>query len=65
MTRRKPSTGEMISTLCFIGVGLWTLAEALISPQPRAAILMLCSGACLAAAARHPIARFLSRRSER
>lgn len=61
MTQRRHSTGEMISTLCFIGVGLWSLGTALDAPQPRAAILILCALACLAGAARHPIARLVER----
>jgi hypothetical protein len=51
----------MISTLCFLGVGLWALGEAAMAPWPKATILTLCASACLAGAARHPIARVLQR----
>ncbi|MGR3546735.1 MAG: hypothetical protein ACU0CB_12990 [Roseovarius sp.] len=61
MTERPRSTGEMISTLCFIGVGLWSLGTALEAPQPKAALLMVCAVACFLGAARHPIARRLER----
>jgi hypothetical protein len=57
MTRRPRSTGEMISTLCYVGVGLWTLGTALESPFPQAAVLGLCALACFAGALRHRIAR--------
>jgi len=49
----------MISTLCFLGVGLWSLGEAALASWPKAVILTLCALACLAGAARHPIARML------
>lgn len=65
MPRRRSSTGEMISTLCFLGVGLWSLGEAALAPWPKAAVLALCALACLAGAARHPIARALGSGSER
>ncbi|MEQ8900781.1 MAG: hypothetical protein RID11_14820 [Roseovarius sp.] len=61
MRHRRTSTGEMISTLCFLGVGLWALGEAAMAPWPKATILTLCASACLAGAARHPIARVLQR----
>ena len=59
MRHRRTSTGEMISTLCFLGVGLWSLGEAALASWPKAVILTLCALACLAGAARHPIARML------
>ena len=59
MTPLRRSTGEMISTLCYVGVGLWTLGTALDSPVPQAAVLGLCSLACFAGALRHQIARIL------
>jgi len=61
MQSKRTSTGEMISTLCFIGVGFWTLGAAMDSPVPRAIILTLCSLACFAGAARHLIAGLLTR----
>jgi hypothetical protein len=62
MTQRPRSTGEMISTLCYIGVGLWTLGAALEAPFPKAALLGLCALACFAGALRHQIARLLEHR---
>lgn len=62
MTRRPRSTGEMISTLCYIGVGLWTLGSALEAPFPKAALLGLCALACFAGALRHQIAQLLDPR---
>lgn len=59
MARRHGSTGEMISTLCYVGVGLWTLGAALEAPFPKAALLILCALACFAGAIRHQIARLL------
>ncbi|MEM1100458.1 MAG: hypothetical protein AAGH73_02865 [Pseudomonadota bacterium] len=60
----RPSTGDMISTLCFLGVGLWLLGNATLEPWPRNALLALAGAASLAGAARHIIARALSRRRE-
>lgn len=57
MTRRPRSTGEMISNLCYVGVGLWTLGTALEAPLPQAVVLGLCALACFAGALRHQIAR--------
>lgn len=62
MTRRPRSTGEMISTLCYVGVGLWSLGTALESPLPQAAVLALCALACFAGALRHQIARLFEQR---
>lgn len=62
MARRHRSTGEMISTLCYVGVGLWTFGTALEAPFPKAALLILCAIACFAGAIRHQIARFLDGR---
>lgn len=62
MTQRPRSTGEMISTLCYIGVGLWTLGTALEAPFPKAVLLGLCALACFAGALRHQIARVLDHR---
>lgn len=59
MTRRNGSTGEMISTFCYVGVGLWTLGAALEAPFPKAGLLILCTLACFAGAIRHQIARLL------
>jgi hypothetical protein len=50
----------MISTLCFIGVGLWSLGTAMATPQPKAALLILCAAACFLGAARHPIAQIFN-----
>lgn len=61
MARRHNSTGEMISTLCFTGVGLWCLGTGLDSSPLKAAVLFVCAGACLTGAARNLIARLLGR----
>ena len=61
MTDDKRSTGRLISTLCFLGVGLWLLGEAMAADPLRAVLLGLASLACLAGAARNPIARFFER----
>lgn len=61
MRHRRTSTGEMISTLCFLGVGLWSSGVAAESPWPKATILSICALACLAGAARHVLARLLTR----
>lgn len=61
MTPRHASRGEMISTLCFAGAGLWCLSAGLDTAQPKATFLFVCAGACLAGAARHPLARLLRR----
>lgn len=50
------STGEMISTLCYIGVGLWSLGTAVDAPFPKATLLSICAIACFAGALRHQIA---------
>jgi hypothetical protein len=52
----------MISTLCYVGVGLWSLGTALESPLPQAAVLALCALACFAGALRHQIARLFEQR---
>lgn len=52
----------MISTLCYVGVGLWTFGTALEASFPKAALLILCAIACFAGAIRHQIARFLDGR---
>jgi hypothetical protein len=62
MTRRARSTGEMISTLCYVGVGLWTLGTALESAFPEAVVLGLCALASFAGALRHQIARLFEHR---
>lgn len=62
MTRRHRSTGEMISTLCYVGVGLWSLGTAVDAPFPKAALLGVCALACFAGALRHQIARLLDDR---
>ena len=60
MTQRPRSNGEMISTLCYIGVGLWTLGTAVDASFPKAALLGLCALACFAGALRHQIARLVN-----
>lgn len=62
MTQRPRSTGEMISTLCYIGVGFWTLGTAMEAPLAKAALLGLCALACFAGALRHQIADLLEHR---
>lgn len=61
MRHRRTTTGEMISTLCFLGVGFWSFGEATLAPWPKALVLTLCALACLAGAARHLVARILHR----
>lgn len=53
------STGDLISTLCFAGTGLWLAGESLAAGGPRAVLIGLCALACLLAAARHRIAALL------
>ncbi|MFD0857491.1 hypothetical protein [Roseovarius aquimarinus] len=61
MRKRHHSTGEMISTLTFIGVGLWCLGTGLEAPPLKATVLFICAGACITGAARNLIAKALSR----
>ena len=62
MKRQPTSRGEMISTLSFLGMGLWCLGQALIAPAGPALALGLCALACFAGAARHRLARLLEPR---
>lgn len=62
MTHRPPSRGDLISTLCFAGVGVWCAGTAAITPGLQAFGLAICALACFAGAARHPLARLLARR---
>ena len=57
--RRGLSRGEMISTLCFVGVAGWLASEAMVTGGPRALLLWLCAVASLAGALRHQIGRIL------
>lgn len=57
MPQEHRSTGQMISTLCFLGVGLWLLGQAALEPWPRSAFLGACGFCSLLGAARHVIAR--------
>lgn len=59
--KRTTSTGQMISTVCFVGVGLWSFGTALDAPMPTAIVLGLCSLACFAGASRFLIARFFDK----
>lgn len=59
MKKRPMTSGEMISTLCYIGVAVWTLGAAQDAPPLKAAVLVLCAVACLIGAARRPLARLL------
>lgn len=61
MNRRSASRGEMISTLCFLGMGAWFGGAAAAAPFAQAVVLVLCALACFAGAARQPLARILSR----
>ncbi|MEM9435462.1 MAG: hypothetical protein AAGA15_00365 [Pseudomonadota bacterium] len=62
MMSNRRTTGEMISTLCFFGVGLWLFGQAALATEwPRAALLATCGVFCLAGAARHLIARLFQR----
>ena len=60
MRHRRTTTGEIISTLCFLGVGFWSVGVAAESSWPKATILSLCALACLAGAARHVLAKLLT-----
>lgn len=60
---RRPGTGDLISTLCFAGVGLWLTGQGLQAEGPRALLLGLCAAACLLGAARHRIAAICRRRA--
>ncbi|TCP61392.1 hypothetical protein EV663_105110 [Rhodovulum bhavnagarense] len=55
--------GDMISTLVFAGTGLWLASAALEGLRPLSLTLLLWLSAlmCLAAAARHLIARVVAR----
>lgn len=64
MTQRNPrSTGEIISTIVFVGVSLWLAGEALINEGAwwRGALLWLASIASMAGAFRFLIGRMLDR----
>ncbi|MEO0677777.1 MAG: hypothetical protein AAFZ02_09495 [Pseudomonadota bacterium] len=61
MAQDRRSTGQLISTLCYLGVGLWLLGEAFLASLPQSIILALAGLASLAGAARHPLARLLER----
>lgn len=45
--KRTGSVGQMISTLCFLGVGLWLIAEAAMTENDPARVLVLGSCAIL------------------
>jgi|GEM_PF-1066883 len=60
MTQRPTTRGDLISTLCFAGMALWLAGAATHVETPRAILLSLCALACLAAAARHPLARLFN-----
>lgn len=62
MTQHTRSTGEMISTLCYIGVGFWSLGTAVDAPLPKAILLGICAMACFAGALRHQIAQLFKDR---
>ena len=52
------SVGEMISSLCFFGVGVWLIGEALINPPLLKQLsLMVCGVLSLLAAFRFHIGR--------
>jgi len=55
---RKGSVGQMISTLCFLGVGLWLIAEAVMTENDpfRVFILISCAILSLSGALRFQIA---------
>ncbi|WP_212699123.1 hypothetical protein [Thalassovita aquimarina] len=41
--KRNGSVGQMISTLCFLGVGLWLIAEAAMTEgNPLRVFVLLC-----------------------
>ena len=63
--RRRTSTGDMISSIAFLGAGLWLLSDALETDGWRGWALLLCALASLAAALRHPAARLLTQLSDR
>lgn len=62
MTHKSPVTsGAIISSFCFGGVGLWLLSEAGQADPGKAIIIYVCAVACLAGAFRIPISSALSR----
>lgn len=61
MTRKPISRGDMISTLCFLGAGLWSLGTALDAPPLKGFLLILCALACFVGVVRHKVARLLDR----
>lgn len=50
------TSGSVISSFCFGGVGLWLLSAALDAESIKAALLYVCAASCLAGAFRLPIA---------
>lgn len=58
MAREKGSYGQMISTLCFAGVGLFLIAEVALSESDpaRVAAMSFCAVLSLAGALRFQIA---------
>ncbi len=55
---RTGSVGQMISTLCFLGVGLWLIAEAAMTEGDplRVFVLLCCAILSLSGALRFQIA---------
>lgn len=61
MRRRHVTTGDMISTLCFLGVGFWMLSAASEAELPKSLVLYFCGALSFTGAARFPIARLYDR----
>lgn len=57
MSGDRSSTGQLISTLCYLGVGLWLVGEAINAPPLQSVLFAVSGTACLLGAARNPIAR--------
>lgn len=55
------SHGQVISTMCFAGVGLWCLGTAVQGADGPQVFLALCGLCSLAGALRFPLARALGR----
>ena len=62
MRDRHQSTGDLISTVCFAGVGIWLLAEFAAMPalSLKSLLIGLSGGVSLLAAFRYPIQRLVN-----
>jgi hypothetical protein len=53
------TSGSVISSFCFGGVGLWLISEASAADAAKSVLLYLCAACCIAGAFRIPIAAAL------